>query len=152
MVELRRSGLTEVFTRSIPRTEWQDLTGIHVSLIEDNADTRALLHDVLKHCGAMVMTYDSAAEALADLGEFVPSIFVCDLALPGLDGVEFMRRVRAQPTQRGGGIPAIAITAFGEEYAAAAAVGAGFTGYLIKPVKIEQLCALVHQLCSPVRE
>lgn len=148
MVELRRTGLTEVLTRSLPRTAWPDLNGLHVCIIEDNDDTRELLRDVLQHCGAMVMTYDSVAAAMDDLREFVPSIFVCDLAMPGVDGVEFIRRVRALPRERGGDIPAIAITAFYEQYAQAVVERAGFNAYLTKPVKIEQLCQLVLQLAG----
>jgi CheY-like chemotaxis protein len=150
MVEFRRTGLREIFTRPIPRGEWPNLRGIHVAVVEDNADTRALLHDTLRHCGAMVTSYRSAPEALLELGAFLPSLIVCDLALPGLDGVEFMRRANAQLAQLGKSIPAIAITAFDEDYAATAAVSAGFAGYLTKPAQIEQLCALIEQLCHGV--
>jgi CheY-like chemotaxis protein len=133
-------------TRSASRAAWPDLNGLHICIIEDNDDTRVLLSDVLQHCGAMVMTYDRAETAIADLGEFVPSLFVCDLAMPGVDGLEFVRRVRALPPERGGRIPAIAITAFYEHYAKAVAEAAGFNAYLSKPVKIDDLCQLVLQL------
>ena len=148
MVDLRRTGLTEVHTRSLPRTAWPVLDGLHVTIIEDNEDTRVLLSDVLRYCGALVQTYDGAEAAMADLPEFVPSIFVCDLAMPGVDGLEFMRRVRSLPPERGGAIPAIAITAFHDSYAKLAAQSAGFNAYLIKPVKIEDLCRLVLDLAG----
>ena len=74
---------------------WPDLTGIHAFLIEDNSDTRTMVSEVLIHCGAMVTVYQSADQALADLGEFVPTLFICDLSMPGLDGLQFLRRVRA---------------------------------------------------------
>jgi two-component system, chemotaxis family, CheB/CheR fusion protein len=135
-------------TRSLSRAAWPDLNGLHICIIEDNDDTRVLLSDVLQHCGAMVMTYDRAEAAFADLGEFVPSLFVCDLAMPGVDGLEFVRRVRALPPERGGRIPAIAITAFYEDYAKALAEAAGFNAYLIKPVKIDDLCQLVLHLAG----
>ena len=135
-------------TRSRSRASWPDLNGLHVCIIEDNEDARVLLSDVLQHCGAMVMTYDCAEPAMADLGEFVPSIFVCDLAMPGIDGLEFVRRLRALPPERGGRIPAIAITAFYQDYAEAVAEAAGFNAYLTKPVKIDDLCHLVLQLAG----
>lgn len=137
-----------MLTRSLPQAAWPDLNGLHVCIIEDNEDTRVLLSDVLEHCGAIVTMYDSVEEAMDDLGEFVPSIFVCDLALPGIDGLQFIRRVRALPADRGGAIPAIAITAFYEDYVRAAAERAGFNAYLTKPVKIEDLCQLVLQLAG----
>ena len=148
MLDFRKTGLTEVLTRSLPRGAWPDLNGLHVCIVEDNEDTRVLLTDVLQHCGAMVMTYSSAQAVIDDLGEFVPSIFVCDLAMPALDGLEFMRRVRRLSPDRGGQIPAIAITAFYEDYAETKAAEAGFNAYLIKPVKIDELCQLVLRLAA----
>jgi CheY-like chemotaxis protein len=106
---------------------WPDLAGIHVFLIEDNADTRTMVSEVLIHCGAMITVHQSAEQALADLGEFVPTVFICDLSMPGLDGLSFMRRMRTLPPQRGSRIPAIAITAYYEDFAAAAALEADST-------------------------
>jgi CheY-like chemotaxis protein len=47
-------------------------------VIEDHDDVRQMISDVLAHCGAMVSVFASAEEALADLLEFVPTVFVCD--------------------------------------------------------------------------
>ena len=127
---------------------WPDLVGIHVALIEDNSDTRTMVEEVLRHCGAMVTTYESAVAAIEQLAEFVPSLFISDLSMPGVDGLEFMRRVRALPPERGGGIPALAITAYHEDFAAPAALQAGFDAYLTKPLKLERLCAAVKDLVA----
>ena len=64
---------------------WPDLKGIHIMLIEDNDDTRLMVDEVLRHCGAVVTTYESAEVALQHLSEFVPKVFICDLSMPGLD-------------------------------------------------------------------
>ena len=127
-------------------TAWPDLTGIHVFLIEDNDDTRTMVSEVLIHCSAMVTVYQSADQALADLGEFVPTLFICDLSMPGLDGLHFMRRMRALPPERGSRIPAIAITAYYEDFAAAEALEAGFNAYMTKPVRLDELARLVGDL------
>jgi hypothetical protein len=127
---------------------WPNLTGIHVFLIEDNEDTRALLGDTLEHCGAVVSIYSSADAAMADLPEFVPTVFICDLSMPGLDGLSFMRRMRQLPAERGGQIPSIAITAYYEDFAAAAALEAGFNAYMTKPIKLEQLARLVKDIAT----
>jgi CheY-like chemotaxis protein len=127
---------------------WPDLVGIHVALIEDNSDTRTMVEEVLRHCGAMVTTYESADAAIEQLSEFVPSLIISDLSMPGVDGLEFMRRVRALPPERGGCIPALAITAYHEDFAAPAAVQAGFNAYLTKPLKLERLCAAVKELVA----
>jgi CheY-like chemotaxis protein len=126
--------------------QWPDLTGIHVFLIEDNSDTRTMVSEVLIHCGAMVTVYQSADQALADLAEFVPTLFICDLSMPGLDGLQFMRRMRTLPPERGSRIPSIAITAYYEEFAAAAALEAGFNAYMTKPIRLDELARLVRDL------
>jgi CheY-like chemotaxis protein len=141
LVDLSNAELANV-------TIWPDLSGLHVCIIEDNEDTRVLLTDVLQHCGALVTTHHGAESAMADLAEFVPSLFVCDLAMPGIDGLEFVRRLRALPPERGGRLPAIAITAFYQDYAKAMAEEAGFDAYLTKPVKIDDLCRLVRHLAQ----
>ena len=125
---------------------WPDLTGIHAFLIEDNSDTRTMVSEVLIHCGAMVTVYQSADQALADLGEFVPTLFICDLSMPGLDGLQFLRRMRELPPERGSRIPAIAITAYYEEFAAAMALEAGFNAYMTKPIRLDELARLVGDL------
>ena len=127
---------------------WPDLTGIHAFLIEDNQDTRVLVGDTLEHCGAVVSIYSSADAAMADLPEFLPTVFISDLSMPGLDGLQFMRRMRAMPVERGGAVPAIAITAYYEDYAAATALEAGFNAYMVKPIKLEELARLVKEIAS----
>src|SRR2546428_459162 len=67
-------------------TAWPDLAGVHAFLIEDNEDTRTLVSETLQHCGALVSVYPSADAALADLAEFLPTVFISDLSMPGLDG------------------------------------------------------------------
>jgi CheY-like chemotaxis protein len=129
-----------------PPNSWPELAGIHVFLIEDNSDTRTMVSEVLIHCGAMVTVYQSADQALVDLGEFVPTMFICDLSMPGLDGLGFMRRMRTLPIERGSRIPAIAITAYYEDFAAAAALEAGFNAYMTKPIRLDELARLVSDL------
>src|SRR4051812_12698130 len=80
-----------------PMSPWPDLSGVHAFLIEDNEDTRAMVTQTLQHCGAVVTVYESADAAMADLGEFVPTIFICDLSMPHLNGLDFMRAMRRLP-------------------------------------------------------
>jgi len=130
---------------------WPDLTGIHAFLIEDNEDTRALVGETLEHCGAVVSVYSSADAAMADLPEFLPTVFICDLSMPGLDGLQFMRRMRQLTPERGGQVPSIAITAYYEDFAAAAALEAGFNAYMMKPIKLEELARLVRDIAASAR-
>ena len=130
---------------------WPNLRGIHAFLIEDNEDTRALVGETLEHCGAVVSVYSSADAAIADLPEFLPTVFICDLSMPGLDGLQFMRRMRQLTPERGGQVPAIAITAYYEDFAAAAALEAGFNAYMMKPIKLEELARLVRDISTTTR-
>ena len=145
----REPGMEEA--REIPLDAsdgWPDLKGIHVMLIEDNSDTRLMVDEVLRHCGAVVTTYESAEAALRHLTEFLPTIFICDLSMPGLDGMQFMRRIRALPNERGASTPALAVTAYDEKYAASAAQDAGFNAYLTKPLRLDLLCTVVKDLAG----
>ena len=132
-------------------TAWPDLAGVHAFLIEDNEDTRTLVSETLQHCGALVSVYPSADAALADLAEFLPTVFISDLSMPGLDGLQFLRRMRQLPPERGGNVPAIAITAYYEDFAAAVALEAGFDAYMIKPIRLEELARLVKDVAAHAR-
>jgi len=135
-----------------PRSPWPDLAGVHAFLIEDNEDTRAMVTQTLQHCGAMVTVYESADAAMANLGEFIPTVFICDLSMPRLNGLDFMRAMRRLPPERGGHVPALAITAYYEDYAAAKALEVGFNAYMIKPVRLDELCRVVKELAVSAAE
>lgn len=130
------------------RDPWPDLRGVYAFLIEDNEDTRTMLSDTLRHCGAVVTVHQSADAALAQVGEFLPTVFICDLSMPGLGGLAFMRRMRSLSPERGGRVPAIAVTAYYEDFASAAALEVGFDAYMTKPIRLDALCRLVKELAS----
>lgn len=132
-----------------PRFPWPNLNGIHAFVIDDNEDTRRMLAQTLAHCGAVVTGYATADACIEELEKFVPSVFVCDLSMPNLDGVQFMRRIRRLPRERGGRVPAIAATAYSQDFAAAEALEAGFNAYIMKPIRLEQLCRLIRELTEP---
>ena len=145
----REPGIENI--REIPLESsdgWPDLEGIHVMLIEDNSDTRLMVDELLRHCGAVVTTYESAETALEHLGEFLPTVFICDLSMPGLDGMQFMKLIRTLAPDRGGSTPALAVTAYDAEYAASAAQDAGFNAYLTKPLHLDLLCTVVKELAA----
>ena len=130
---------------------FKPLPGVHVLIVEDNEDSRFLLTDVLEYCGALVTSVSSAEEARALLSRVRPDILVSDLAMPGLDGYALIRSVRARPPESGGRIPAIAITAFSEDYDSRRALDAGFDAYMRKPINLTSFCDLVGQLATKPR-
>lgn len=127
---------------------FKPLPGIHVVVVDDNDDSRFLLTDVLEYCGALVTAVGSAEEALTILGRVRADVLVSDLAMPGIDGYALIRTVRQLPVERGRTMPAIAITAFNEDYDIQRAYEAGFNAYLKKPINLTGFCDVVSRLAG----
>ena len=83
-------------------------------VVDDDRDARELLTATLGYYGADVTAAESAAEALALLPEVRPDVLLSDIGMSGEDGYSFIRRVRALPADRGGLVPAVAITAYAD--------------------------------------
>jgi CheY-like chemotaxis protein len=132
--------------RAKPVSVSVDLTGVHVLIVEDDEDSRQLLATFFEYCGALVTMCHSTEAALEDLGEYRPHVIISDLALPGADGFEFIRALRKLPPEAGGDVPAIAVSAYDRDFTAAEAKRGGYTGYLVKPVNLEDLVTLVRDL------
>ena len=110
------------------------LEGIHVLVVDDNDDARNVLDSYLRHYGAIVTIARDGAEALGMLDQVAAHVIISDLAMPGLDGGEFMERVRAMPAQKRRRTPSIAVTAFPDRFAERLAHSKGFDMYYPKPV------------------
>ncbi len=122
------------------------LTGVRVLLVEDEADARELVLGWLSACGAGVSVAATAAEAMECFAREVPDVLVSDIGLPGEDGYALLDRVRALPVERGGRVPALALTAFARPEDRARAEQAGYQVHLAKPVGEEALCLSVANL------
>ena len=123
-----------------------DLAGVHVFVVEDNEDSCQLLQEVLTYCGALVHIASSTEAALDDLAQFLPTVILCDLALPGADGFAFVRALRGLPPARGGQLPAIAISAHYEDFTRPEALRLGFNEFLRKPLNLDQVCGTISRL------
>jgi len=126
----------------------QSLKGVRVLVVDDEIDTRDLLKTVLSKQGARVTTAASAAAALSLLSRVKPHVLISDVGMPGTDGYALMRRVRALPVDRGGNIPAVALTAYAREQDRKRAIDAGYQIHLTKPIEITQLSASVAHLIN----
>ncbi|MES2705928.1 MAG: PAS domain S-box protein [Verrucomicrobiota bacterium] len=120
-----------------------DLSGLKVLVVDDEKDARELLKRVLEDCGAAVTAAGSATEALALIQIRALDAVVSDIGMPGVDGYEFMRRVRALPPETGGRIPAVALTAFARSEDRTRALQAGFLAHVAKPVEPSELIATI---------
>jgi CheY-like chemotaxis protein len=89
------------------------LDGIAVLVVDDDQDALDLSMAILTSAGAIVRTSRSAPEALEILTEWRPDVLVSDIEMPGEDGDTLIKKVRMLGPERGGHIPAIALSAYG---------------------------------------
>jgi PAS domain S-box-containing protein len=122
------------------------LDGLRVLVVDDEQDAREFLAAGLEQCGAVVTTASSAGEALEALsgGEF--GVLISDIGMPGEDGYEFIRRVRALPPEAGGRTPAVALTAYARTEDRLRAMRAGFEMHVAKPVELTELVVVIANL------
>jgi CheY-like chemotaxis protein len=124
------------------------LAGVRVLVVDDEPDARALLRRLLEDSGAEVWALGSAREALEALDSFVPQVVVSDIGMPERDGYELIQDVRARGAARGGGVPAIALTAFARSEDRTRALLAGYQMHVAKPVEPAELIASVASLAG----
>src|SRR5262245_29921169 len=122
------------------------LHGVHVMLVEDNADARNIIRRVLEHCGAVVTVAETARAALRRLRAMPgrPHVLVSDIALPAQDGYWLLRQVRA--LGRLATLPAIAITAHRNEFDREETLAAGFQEYFSKPLDLVAFSRAIARL------
>ena len=126
-----------------------DLRGLRVLVIDDMEDARDVFSVMLESTGASVETAASAEAGLSALHEFKPDVVLCDIAMPGEDGLSFIRKVRALAPDQGGRTPAIAVTAYAGPEKARQALDSGFDAHLAKPVDAVDLTCLIAKLAGP---
>jgi PAS domain S-box-containing protein len=124
------------------------LQGLKVLVVDDEADTRELIREVLKECGSEVVMSCSAAEALEALEQHQPDILISDLGMPDEDGYSLISKIRSLPPERGGQIPAAALTAYARTEDRMRVLRSGFQFHLPKPVDSAELVTVVASLAG----
>ena len=122
------------------------LEGITVLLVEDEVDTRDLLTTILQECGARVIEVGSARDAFAAVQSEQPNVLLSDIGMSGESGYDLIRDIRALPPEKGGNIPAVALTAYAGPSDRRRALVAGFHVHLAKPVEPDELLAVIASL------
>jgi CheY-like chemotaxis protein len=120
------------------------MPGDSILIIDDNVQNQKLVRVVLAGEGYDVRTASDAEEALRMLDAFRPRLIVMDLQLPGMDGLELTRRLKANPDTRG--IRVIALTAYAMKGDDEKARAAGCDAYMSKPIDIDRLPDAVRAL------
>jgi PAS domain S-box-containing protein len=124
------------------------LRGVTVLAVDDDQDSLQLLEEILSAAGATVLCASSANGALRILDIHKPDVIVSDLGMPGRDGFEFIAAVRQRGVDRGGLVPAAALTAYARAEDRRRALAAGFQMHLSKPIDPNELIESVAGLAS----
>src|SRR5262245_48783995 len=124
----------------------KELYGLKILVVDDDLDTRELIEWVLRRVGAEVTSVGSAREALEAIEKERFQVLVSDIAMPEEDGYALLRKVRALPPERGGRLPAVALTAHSLVQDRLQSLRAGFQSHVPKPVVPEELVEVVASI------
>jgi two-component system, cell cycle response regulator DivK len=105
-----------------------------ILVVEDNERNLKLLRDVLEYAGYAVRVARTAEDGITSAVSEPPDLVLMDLQLPGIDGMEALRRLRESP--RTADIPVVAVTAQAMKHDRERALEAGFNGYIEKPISV----------------
>jgi PAS domain S-box-containing protein len=129
---------------------WFDLSGVRILVVDDEADARELIKRVLAHYGAEVRVAAGALQALELLSSYRPDVIISDIGMPGMDGYDFIRRVRQLAPFAGTKLPAIALTAFARSVDRTKAIMAGYQIHMAKPIEPQELVATVASFAGRI--
>jgi two-component system CheB/CheR fusion protein len=128
-------------TDSLPPSRSKLPVGSRIVVIEDNADSREMLCELLTHAGLECRSCDNGTAALALMDEFSPHAAIIDVGLPGIDGLELARQLRGHERHRN--MFLIALTGYGQRADRERALAAGFDEHLVKPTTFDVLKRMI---------
>jgi CheY-like chemotaxis protein len=108
-----------------------------VLVVDDNVDAADAMNLLLKSLGHETCVVNEGIEALRMAAKFRPDIVLLDIAMPGIDGYEVARQLRA--VKKGSPLRIVAVTGFGQETDRQKSLEAGFDMHLVKPVELNDL-------------
>jgi two-component system, cell cycle response regulator DivK len=108
-----------------------------ILVVEDNPKNLKLVRDVLGFAGYDVIAAETGEDGVALALQDPPDLILMDLQLPGIDGTEALKQLRAESTTQQ--IPVVAVTAFAMKNDRDRALLSGFDGYLEKPISVRAL-------------
>ncbi|MBN8711847.1 MAG: hypothetical protein BGO12_15780 [Verrucomicrobia bacterium 61-8] len=132
--------------------EGPTLKGKNVLVVDDDPDASEIVSRILSQYGAEVTTVESGPTALSMLDSSRYHVLISDIAMPEMDGYEFVRAIRESGNRAAETIPAIALTAFSRSEDRRKAMLAGFDIFLSKPVDPPELLAVVSRYAQRERD
>lgn len=124
------------------------MTSTRILVVEDNMKNLKLVRDVLRHPGYDVFEATTGEAGVRMAREVTPDLILMDLQLPGIDGAEALRRIRAEAEAEARSVPVVAVTAFAMPGDRQRAFDSGFNGYLEKPISVRSLPQQVHDFLT----
>lgn len=115
------------------------LSNVTVIVVEDHEDSRTFMGLFLVRMGANVILAKDAVEGLEAVKNHGPDLVLTDIQMPGMDGFELLRRIRALRPDAGGNVPVVALTALETRIERTRMLNIGFEACLQKPFTVEQL-------------
>jgi PAS domain S-box-containing protein len=147
--ELSDIDLTHTLIGGKTLTDWQpSLADLRVLVVDDEPDARELIAAVLTGHGAEVITVGSANEALEEMERQRFDVLVSDIGMPLMNGYALIKKVRQLPEERGGRIPAAALTAYAGVEDRMRVLSAGYQMHIPKPVEPAELATVVANLAE----
>ena len=117
-----------------------------ILVVEDNERNLKLVRDVLEYAGYDVRVARTGEDGITLAVSEPPDLVLMDLQLPGIDGMEALRRLRESPATAG--IPVVAVTAQAMKQDRERALAAGFNGYVEKPISVRAFPDQVRMFLS----
>ncbi len=143
-------GLSDAASSGDVEDEYARLDGIQVLAVDDNPDALDVLASALSVAGARVRTATSGMQALDQIRRERPSIVLCDLAMPGMDGFDVLRRIRTLDDVRARDVPVLAVTAYASDEYRDRCREAGFQGHVAKPYNTTTLIREIAEVVARV--
>jgi two-component system, cell cycle response regulator DivK len=123
-------------------------TGQLILIVEDNEKNLKLARDVLQFNGFRTLEAGTGEDAVRIASEHHPNLILMDIELPGIDGLTALQQLRANPGTAA--IPIVALTASAMSADRERFMGAGFDGYITKPIDIKEFPIQVRAHCNLV--
>jgi signal transduction histidine kinase len=144
-IEIERFATPAPSHSAESRGQLPRLDGVRILVVDDDADGREMVAELLQGQGAIVTTRSSGADAIEAVRTFKPEVMLADIAMPGLDGYELQQRIRENAPEDA--LPrAIALTAYARAEDKARAFAAGYSAHVPKPVDAQLLVRTIRQL------
>jgi signal transduction histidine kinase/ActR/RegA family two-component response regulator len=139
---------SELTARGLAPDQLPALNGVRILAVDDEADARDLLKTIFAQYGAEVTVVAGVTEALTAFRQARFDVLVSDIVMPDEDGYDLIRKIRALEAERGGQIPALALTAYARIEDREAALSAGYQQHAAKPIDPAELAAAVATLAG----